>query len=93
MITPNRIRAFLDDLALVSVKHSMTITAADWVQFHDGAPDGYSYRPSTCDLDPSHDYYGDEPDGISSLDVSTATAHQRIALERSLAEVRERADG
>lgn len=89
MITPDRIKAFLDDLALISAKHDMTITAAEWVEFHDGAPDGYSYRPFTRDLDPSVDYYSDESDGISSLDVSAITAHDRIALEWSLAQVRE----
>lgn len=91
MITPERIKAFLDDLALISVKHDMTITAKEWVEFHDGATSGYSYSPATRDLDPNHDWFSDEADGISSLDVSTLTAHQRMALERSLAGMRERA--
>ena len=82
--SPERIKAFLDDLALISAKHDMIITAKEWVEFHDGATSGYSYSPRRRELDPTTDWFSDEPDGISSIDASTVSAHQRVALAKSL---------
>jgi hypothetical protein len=51
----------------------------EWVHFHDGAPHGYSYCPELCEI---CDCVSNEPDAISSLDVSSLSAHQRIAMVR-----------
>lgn len=97
MITaPDRIRAFLDDIALISAKHGLAFMPTS---------DG-----STIAIDVSRDesfsgYYGSfdqasdwwlvsSMDGcevcrlaqkdVVSLDVSSITAHQRITLAKSL---------
>lgn len=85
MITPDRIKAFLDDLALLSARHDLTVITGECL-LHDGAPRGYFYIPAQRALVPG--FVDGDADTIASLNVSTATAHQRIALSKSLADAR-----
>lgn len=90
-ITPDRIKAFLDDLALISAKHSLIVDGYFGEYGIHKMPAGfldYSCDADGCDLagSDSHDFAS--LGAIRSLDVSTATAHQRIALSKSLADTR-----
>lgn len=102
MITPDRIKAFLDDLALISAKHGLLLIPGHRGNMSpiesDPTFEGYfATRDSSgsWSVDVNHYYTQSQNAGMElvSLDPAKATAHQRIALERSLAEVRERADG
>lgn len=99
MITPDRIKAFLDGMALLCLKHGICLVEKDlgqecWFEVADlnGRFGGFQVRYDALDIfeagEPSNEWVK-----ARSIDVSTITAHQRIALERSLAEVRERVDG
>lgn len=104
MIAPDRIKAFLDDLALVSAKHGLELhaelgkTVEIVVAEIEGYPGWQGYYACDTGLDAERWLVGPEDNeaktsgriaDLFSLDVASATAHQRIALERSLAEVRE----
>lgn len=99
MITPDRLKAFLDDLALVSAKHGLFVPGGRprdvegmrgyvAVGRSGSALVDWEVAPIHCSASPL-----DIEGALSSLDVSTLTSHERIAFERSLAEIRERADG
>lgn len=103
MISPDRLKAFLDDLALVSAKHGIGIIGnilrgdpdviLPAVVEHDGPFYGYAvvrdqeddrlYLAKQCDRQDTYE------SAFESLNVQTATAHQRIALAKSLNDVRE----
>ncbi|HMQ92510.1 MAG TPA: hypothetical protein PKA33_15915 [Amaricoccus sp.] len=104
MITPDRIKAFLDDLALVSAKHGLEVypaptgeiavaeiaTRSGW--------EGYYACDTKCTgerwtIGP-YDHHAKCNGCIAdqfSLNVSTITGHQRIALARSLTAIKEQA--
>lgn len=102
-ITRDRLKPFLDDLALVSAKHGLELHAelgkrVDIVVAEiDGYPGWQGYYACDTGLDAEWWLIGPEDNqaktsgriaDLFSLDVSTATAHQRIALTRSLADTR-----
>lgn len=98
MITADRLKAFLDYLALISAKHGLAIdTESDEEVFDveeiDGLA-GYAVQidggiSQLCVIAPSAKAgYASNPHLIVSIDVEQATAHQRIALERTLARTR-----
>lgn len=90
MIDRDRLKAFLDDLALISVKHGARLECMSdaFVGIESGDVQGYVYNTRDCRLD--YCWFAPKAqteDEIASIDVFTITAHQRIALARSLAAV------
>lgn len=93
MIAADRLKAFLDDLAVLCVKHRIELFEdydgehdCNWIGVRELGPEfcGVATRSGWLEV-----VYGDNRDpydnrDIFSLDVSTITAHQRIALAKSL---------
>lgn len=95
-MTPERIQAFLDDLALLSVKHGIVLEeGAEGVKVLPLHPDFGGYETSCRYLGSfaaGLDADRWRPDALqcdaSSLDVTKISAHQRLTLEASLADLR-----
>lgn len=96
MISRDKLKAFLDDLALISAKHGLVIKTsrhAEWglVEARNDFGGYYCEQDGWLAGTGSKELYELCGDGgeIRSLDVSTITAHQRIALAKALAQLRE----
>ncbi len=95
-ITPERLKAFIDDLAMLSAKHGLTVAAAmdgnpsvaeclpHWRGYHVRLDGGRLLHLIGFDVD---EQWPTAAEHVSSINPFIATAHQRIALTRSLARV------